>query len=270
MTALAPETLTALTLSTLPDEDLTVDDVATCCYGEGSEILGDAEAAVAVNVRRWGEWAAAWILLLAVAPERQRRGRGRALVAESAAWARAQGAHELHLGSAIPRYVWPGVDFRFTAALSLFEAAGFEPSGVGFNMTIDTGFRAAPPSGVIVEREISSGAIELARRGYPEWEDEVTRGIARGGCYAARADDGTTIGFACHSVNRHALIGPMATDPERRSRGIGNALLATVCADIKSQYGLDETDISWVGPIGFYAKAGATVSRIFQNAKLKL
>ena len=270
MTALPPEALAALTNAALPEEGLTVDEVSTCCYGEGSAILGDAEAAVVVNARSWGDWTVAWILLLAVAPERRRRGRGRALVEESAAWAKAKGARELHLGTAVPRYVWPGVDFRFTAALSLFEATGFEPYGVGFNMAISTGFRAPPPSGVVVEREISSGAIDLARHCYPNWEDEVTRGVARGGCFAARAGDGATIGFACHSVNRGALIGPMATDPERRSRGVGNALLAAVCEDVGGQCGLDETEISWVGPIGFYAKAGATVSHIFQHAKLTL
>ena len=31
-----------------------------------------------------------------------------------------------------------------------------------------------------------------------------------------------------------------------------------------------EADIAWVGPIGFYAKAGAVVSRVFRNAKLTL
>lgn len=29
-------------------------------------------------------------------------------------------------------------------------------------------------------------------------------------------------------------------------------------------------DIAWVGPTGFYAKCGATISRVFRTAKLTL
>jgi hypothetical protein len=42
-----------------------------------------------------------------------------------------------------------------------------------------------------------------------------------------------------------------------------------VCASLAAE-GHAEADIAWVGPIGFYAKAGAVVSRVFRNAKLTL
>jgi len=87
-------------------------------------------------------------------------------------------------------------------------------------------------------------------------------------CYAARGGGGT-IGFACHSVNRTGWIGPMATDPGRQHAGVGRSLLGEVCASL-SDAGHTEADIAWVGPIGFYAKAGAVVSRVFRNAKLAL
>jgi mycothiol synthase len=251
----------------LPDEGLTLDDVATCCFGPESELLGDDTAAAVVNFHDWGGYAAAWIIAVAVAPELRRRGLGRELVEAAVAWAGARGAHEVHLGTAIPRYLWPGVDFGFTPALCLFEAAGFEPDGLAYDMAIPTSFRAEPPPGVVVERELGTGAIDLARRAYPSWEDEVTRGIERGSVFAARSDDGTTIGFGAHSVNRHGLIGPMATDPERQSRGVGNALLAELCTDIEARDGAPLAQISWIGPARFYAKAGATVSRVYLNAK---
>ncbi len=174
----------------------------------------------------------------------------------------------MHLGTAIPRYVWPGVDFRFTAALALFEATGFEPYGAACNMAIPTSFRADSPAGVVVEREHGEGAAALASRCFPHWLDEVERAVAAGTCYAARAG-GHTIGFACHSVNRTGWIGPMATDPERQRGGVGRALLGAVCASLAAA-GHAEADIAWVGPIGFYAKAGAVVSRVFRNAKLTL
>jgi predicted N-acetyltransferase YhbS len=135
-------------------------------------------------------------------------------------------------------------------------------------MTIPATYRADPPAGVIIVREDGNGAIELAMQRFPHWVDEVSRAIDRGGCFVARAE-GDTIGFACHSVNRRGWIGPMATDPERQRGGVGNALLSGACADLEAQ-GFTAGEISWVGPIGFYAKAGATVSRVFRNARLTL
>jgi hypothetical protein len=61
----------------------------------------------------------------------------------------------------------------------------------------------------------------------------------------------------------------MATDPERQRSGVCRALLGAACAAL-AEDGRAEADIAWVGPIGFYAKAGATVSRVFRNAKLAL
>ncbi|MGZ8765990.1 MAG: GNAT family N-acetyltransferase, partial [Acidimicrobiia bacterium] len=168
-----PEAVHDLLGRSLPDEGLTLDDVTTCCFGPGSELLGDDTAAAIVKFHDWGGYAAAWIIAVAVAPERRRRGVGRDLVEEAVTWAGARGANEVHLGTAIPRYLWPGVDFAFTSALCLFEAAGFEPDGVAYDMAIPTTFRADPPPGVTVERELGTGAIELARRAYPHWEDEV-------------------------------------------------------------------------------------------------
>ena len=62
----------------------------------------------------------------------------------------------------------------------------------------------------------------------------------------------------------------MATDPQQRGRGIGHAVLGELCADIAAVHDLAETEISWVGPVAFYAKAGARVSRVFRTGKLAL
>jgi GNAT superfamily N-acetyltransferase len=265
---LAPDGLARLVSAALPDEGLTPADLETCCYGPDTEILGDDDAAAVLTVKASGGLAAAWLVLLAVHPDHQREGHGRALVEACAARARGTGAVDLHLGNAIPRYVWPGVDFRFTAALSLFEATGFEPYGAECNMAIATNFRADSPGGIVVERENGDDAATFASRSFPYWLDEVERARAAGTCCVARAES-ETIGFACHSVNRVGWIGPMATDPERQRAGVGRALLGALCVDLETQ-GLAEADIAWVGPVGFYAKAGAVVSRVFRNAKLTL
>jgi GNAT superfamily N-acetyltransferase len=265
---LAPDRLARLVGAALPDEGLTAADLEICCYGPDTEILGDEHGAAALTVKQFGDLTTAWLVLIAVHPDRQREGRGRSLVDACAVRARGAGAVDLHLGNAIPRYVWPGVDYRFTAALGLFEGMGFEPYGAECNMTIGTAFRADPPTGAVFQREGGDGATALATRCFPHWLDEVERGVSAATCFSARAG-GETIGFACHSVNRRGWIGPMATDPDRQRTGVGRALLGALCADLATS-GLGQAEIAWVGPIGFYAKAGATVSRVFRTAKLTL
>ena len=76
--------------------------------------------------------------------------------------------------------------------------------------------------------------------------------------------DGATIGFSCHSVNRRAWIGPMATDLDAQHGGIGSAVLGALCADLDAR-GYDAGEISWVSNLRFYGKCGASVSRVFQG-----
>jgi GNAT superfamily N-acetyltransferase len=266
---LTPAGLARLVDAALPGEALTADDLDTCCFGPHSEVVGDDQAAVVLHVRHWTEdFAIAWIVLVAVHPDARRQGRGRSLVEEAVALARGHGAREVQLGAAVPRYVWPGVDFRFTAALALFEACGFEPTGAEINMAIPTGFRADAPAGVTVEREQSDDAVGLARRHWPHWEDEVARAVEHGSGFVARAS-GSAVAFGCHSVNRHSWIGPMATDPGAQRGGIGRAVLSAVCEDLQAA-GFADADIAWVGPVGFYAKCGARVSRVFRTGRLVL
>ncbi len=269
---MTPEQLAALCAAALPGEGLTTDDIATCCLGPGSEVIGDEHGAVAFVIRDFPDYQlkVAWLLLLAVAPDEQRRGRGRALVAQVVDRCRADGVRELHTGNAAPRYVWPGVDLANTAALAFFQVLGFEAYDHGLNMLLPTSFRAPVPSGITIERETGNGATALAGQQFPNWEDEVARGVERGTTFAARDVGGATIAFACHSVNRHAWIGPMATDATRRHAGTGHALLGTLAADIAARYGVEAAEISWVAPVPFYAKAGAVAYRAFRTHKLVL
>ena len=77
--------------------------------------------------------------------------------------------------------------------------------------------------------------MDFAARAYPQWIDELTVAIERGTAFAARDAHGATIGFGCHSCNRAAWIGPMATDPDAQHGGIGSALLRAVCPEIDSR-----------------------------------
>ena len=270
MSSVTPEVVATLCEEALPRDELTPDDIRTSCFGPGSESIGGPEGAIVWTHRDVATVRTAWILLLAVRPDRQREGIGRALVDEVITRARALDVGEIHTGNCAPRYVWPGVDLANTAALACFQDLGFEAYDHGLNMSLPTGFRSDPPIGITVERETGDGAVELARREFPHWVDEIERGTRSGTTFAARDADGATIAFGAHSVNRHAWIGPMATDPSRRHGGTGHAILAALAEDVGASHGVDHADIAWVAPIPFYAKAGAVASRAFRMHRLRL
>ena len=266
---IGPDEFEQLCAAAMPHEQLTAPELAHICYEDGDIVLGDPDAAIALTMKRFGEHVAAWIVLLAVHPDRQDRGTGKKLMQHALDTAKEHGARTAHLANAVPRYVWPGVEVANTRAGMLCETMGFERDLVGVNMTIPSSFRREPPPGVTVELESGAGALDFAARAYPHWVPELQVAIDKQAAFAARDESGATIGFGCHSCNRAAWIGPMATDPTSQHGGIGSAVLAAVCADLEAR-GFASGEISWISNYRFYGKCGATVSRIFQGGALKL
>jgi GNAT superfamily N-acetyltransferase len=267
--SLTPEALAALCAVAMPAELLTRDELAYQCFGDADEVLGDERGAAVLQTQHVGDHRAAWLTLLAVRPDAQGQGHGKELVHAVAARAREHGARELLLASAIPRYVWPGVDLANTRAGMLLESCGFTRESPTINMVLDTAFRREPPAGVHVEREQGTGAHDFATEAYPSWVPELDRGVALGTAFAARDANGATIGFGCHSVNRFGWIGPMATDPASQHGGVGSAVLAALCADLAPR-ACATAEISWVSNLRFYGKCGARVSRAFMGGRLSL
>jgi len=201
---------------------------------------------------------------------RRRRGLGAALVGEVTDWAVAEGAVAMSAAGAAPFYVWPGVDVHATPALCLFESLGYVPTGSALNMAFPTSHRAPVPDGLELRRAIEEpevdGGLAFVARHWPNWVAEARRAVEHGTCHVVLDEaSGEVVGFGCHSVNRLGWLGPMGTDPERRSTGAGNALLGAIATDLMAA-GLSTVEVSWVGPVRFYAKAaGATVSRSFRT-----
>jgi GNAT superfamily N-acetyltransferase len=268
-----PDALATLCRAAMPEERLTAEELAYLCFGANDdlddEVVGDERGAAVLQTQRFGSHVAAWLILLAVDPSEQGKGRGKELVRAVAERARSLGARDLLLASAVPRYVWPGVDVMNTRVGMLLETCGFERDWLGTNMSIDTTFRRAPGPGVVVERETGTGAHDFAARAYPHWVPELDRAAAIGTAFAAREADGATIGFGCHSVNRFGWIGPMATDPELQHGGVGSAVVGAICADLAAR-GCTSGEISRVSNLRFYGKCGARVSRVFMGGKLAL
>jgi GNAT superfamily N-acetyltransferase len=264
--------LAALAEECFPAEALTEDELVGCCWDDPDPgvvlALGDGAVGVACVVARG---TTAFLKLLAVSPHARRLGHGRALLAAAESWAASAGCTSVVPGPSAPFYLWPGVDVRWTPALVLFEAAGYRPVGAELNMSCPTSYRSPPPDGVVVERVIqdadAAAVVAFCAAHFPHWVAEVERGIEHAACLAARDTSaaGAVVGFCCHSVNRAGWIGPMATDPACRGRGVGRALLGAACADLRAA-GHADAEIAWVGPVGFYARtAGASASRVFRT-----
>ena len=285
--------VTALVAEAMPAEELSVDELLAVCWDDPAPddpgdpvgtvlVVADGGRPIGVAVaivRTLGDAPAqvrlAWLKLIAVHPDHRRRGIGHELLGAVEAWAWAQGATELHLAGSPPFYLWPGIDATATEMLCLVESRGYRDIGSDVNMALGTGFRADPPEGVTTRRIVHDVDVahidELVGAHWPEWLDETRRAVEHGCCHGAFVigDDGErAVGFACHSVNRAGWLGPMGTDPDLQQGGVGSALLAQVCRDLQIAE-FDATQISWVGPARFYAKNGATISRVFRRYRLR-
>ncbi len=264
--------LAALCDAAAPAERLTGDELLACCWEDPGVVLGtaDGRAAVSACVQTHGDRVVGFVKLIAVEPAAQGLGVGRALLDAAHGWAfDGQGAAEVRVAGPGPFYIWPGVDFRATRALCLFESFGYWPVGAEFNMACPTTYRADPPAGVTIDRALdddhAAAVLALVAAHWPGWVPETSRALDHGACFAARDAGGSVLGFGCHSVNRAGWIGPMGTDPERHHGGVGGAVLGALCRDLMAA-GFADAEIAWVGPAGFYARtAGAAVSRVFRT-----
>lgn len=233
-------------------------------------VLGrvDGTGAVSACVQTHGNRVVGFVKLIAVEPVAQGAGLGRALLDAAVAWAfDGEGAAEVRVAGPAPFYLWPGLDFRATKALCLFEAAGFWATGAEFNMSCPTTFRAtagAVPVDRVLSDDAAAAVLAFVRQEWPGWVAETARALEHGSCFAA-LDEGAPVAFGCHSVNRAGWIGPMGTDPGRQRTGAGAAVLGALCRDLTAA-GFAEAEIGWVGPPEFYARAaGASVSRVFRT-----
>ena len=265
----APE-LSDLLHDVMSSEGLSADELQNVCWDDpGSVVLGSADgsSAVAGVLRETGPTTTGFVRLIAVHPGRRRTGEAASLLKAMEELLVGGGAQRFQLGGESPRFLWPGIDIRWTAAQCLAESAGYSAVGAELNMSCATTFRAPEPDGIEVRRIIdehdAGAAVALAEVAYPWWVDELARGIEQGGAFGAFESESMR-GFAAHSVNRDGWVGPMATDPEVQSRGIGAALLSELCRDLMVA-GRSDAEICWVGPVSFYSKtAGAAVSRVFR------
>jgi GNAT superfamily N-acetyltransferase len=215
--------------------------------------------------------------LIVVDPGHREQGQGRALLAEIERRLITAGAARLRIRGNPPHFAWPGIDIRYTPAVCLAAAAGYERLLDADNMLVD--LAEADLATEADEKRLAAAGIEV-RRGRPEdevalraWSDEQFGGAwGEEAAMALRKDpptlhvavrDGAFLGFAGHGMQRAALFGPMGTDEAARGMGIGAVLLRRCLTDQRDA-GIEVAEIGWVGPARFYSKTvGARLGRVF-------
>ncbi|GAA1365502.1 GNAT family N-acetyltransferase [Streptomyces beijiangensis] len=219
--------------------------------------------------------------LLAVHPDAQGIGTGRALLTRAEELLAAAGAKRLMFRGRPPYYAWPGIDIRYTRAVCLAESSGYTRGPEGLNMSVD--LRTAPLETADDEKRLAAVGVGI-RRLAPEdeksflawmaqwggsWDGEAARALSydppRGHVAVRETVDGQEafVGFACHGVNRRSWFGPMGTESSERGLGVGTVLLRRCLAD-QRELGIEEAEIGWTAPIHFYARAvDARLGRVF-------
>ena len=273
---MTPDELAALCDAAMPEEHLTAGELAYLLLRRQrpgrrpTRSSATSAAPRSCRSQRFGEHVAAWLVLVAVHPDRQSTGRGKELVERGDRRVpRELGAHDVLLASAVPRYLWPGVDTANTRAGMLLETLGFERDWVGTNMAIPTSFRRdAAERRRRRARRPARGAHDFAAESYPHWVPELDRvGAARDRVRGPRTRDGA-----------HDRVRVPFGQPGRLDRADGHrsdacstaasarAVLAALCADLEHR-GIATGEISWVSNLRFYGKCGARVSRVFLGGR---
>ena len=259
--------LHALVDDALPAEGLAPDDLGGVVFAGDVPrlVLGTVAGDGAIALAAHGDTGT--IDLLAVRRDRQRAGLGTALVDAGCRWLRAQGCATVLAGGSPPRYLWAGVDRTWIGALALLERSGFSRGAAILNLSCPTDpldHRAAGATVARVGPGTAAAVLRSCEAHHPQWTEELAHGIERRGAFVAVDDaDGEVLGFACHGVWRSGWFGPMASFPAGTGRGIGSALFAAALADMREE-GHARCEISWVGPVAFYARvADVSAGRAF-------
>jgi len=217
------------------------------------------------------------VKFLAVDPHWQRRGIGSALLHRLEDEARSMGLSRATVGGVGPNYFYPGVDLRLTPALSFLWRHGYETDRVArVDMHVDLATtdlatteaeRAYALQGITIRRMAAVDVDAVAALGAMQstaFATEVRVAAENHPVSAFVALDGVRpVAFAVYGVTGKNRFGPTYTHPEHRRRGLGRLLLRLCLRDLRDQ-GWQDAEISWAGPVDYYARAiGAVVHKAY-------
>jgi len=229
-----------------------------------------------------------FIRLFAVEAAYRRRGLGSRLLEELERCLRCQGAGQIVALYASPGYFAPGLDPRYTAALSLLHKYGYDRTDVVVNMIVPLrAGREFASAADRAEQRILQHGVRVRRAEYAD-RPQMAAWMAEHfpGGWGLEVDvaftfdpiplwiafrNATIVGFAVYDVNMFSGgFGPTGVDESLRGLGIGTALFLRTLADMQAR-GDAECEIAWVGPIEFYSRiADARINRVYWQMQKNL
>ncbi len=257
-------------------------DESLCLALEDSNRLVGFGACVVRNQESGGT---GYVKLLAIAPSHRGRGYGRQLLQTLEARLASLKVSAIRPSESAPNYLTPGIDVRYTQALLLFEAEGYQRIGETHNLLanladleLDTDSLVKSLGAAEIEirrwqEDDSRSLQELLESHWPAWKAELAQAQKHSPPAVHLAlKAGKVIAFAGYDGNNIGTgwFGPMGTDPNFRGLGIGEVLLKHCLLDIREQ-GHPSAIIPWVGPIKFYARhSNARIDRVFYRYEKQL
>ena len=218
-------------------EDLTPDEILSCCYEQGGVVMAspDTDAVIAVGLGRdeGGELIAA-IRLVVVAPAQQRQKLADELFSYAEEWATERGASRIVVGGGLPFSLWPGVA-ETSAVERVAQRRGYQFAQEWDAFSVSTGFRAEPPPEIRIRRAVHDAdvmeVVLWASSVAPRRSDEIARAVENGTCHGAFYQD-EVVGVGCHSITRAGWAEPIVVAEQWRRKGVGKALLGQICRDL--------------------------------------
>ncbi|WFE30704.1 GNAT family N-acetyltransferase [Solwaraspora sp. WMMD791] len=197
--------------------------------------------------------------LIAVHPDLRRHGLGRALLSRAESALAARGATEVLLAGNPPYYAWPGVDVRYTPAVCLAMACGYQQDRTAWNMTADLSATDSPAlrdtdaaqqrlaaAGITVRRATAADVpalVAFTRTTFGDaWAAEVAQSVGRAGagCHLAVRDPATATATATAATATASAATATAT-----ASAVGDGPVEVLGF---AAYGSSRP--SWFGPMG--------------------
>jgi mycothiol synthase len=249
------------------------DSRLSLCDRQGGKLLG-----VAVGVvRQRQEKREGYVRLVATDPDTRCRGIAAGLLTELERRLAADGVKQITVGTEWPNWIFPGVEAAYTPAVCMFERRGYTRTGETTNVAVDLvggDFDTADQEAVLADRGVLVRRLEEADRdAFGRYmAEQWSEGWRIEGLAALDATppagfialgQGKPVGFSVYDIARPGWLGPIGTDKEQRSHGIGSVLLKRCLRDWQLA-GRRVGEIAWIGPMYFYSRvASARVCRVY-------
>jgi GNAT superfamily N-acetyltransferase len=232
------------------------------CDDQPTVVRGDPDVGVVATVRAIGDDTAGHVRLLVVDPASRGRGIGRSLL--EAAERDLAACTSIALGADGPWYLYAGVPSDASELCVLAERAHFRRAEANLNMVVELD-RPFGGEGARVGGPDDRAAIEAwSNRHWPGWTDELLRAADRSTVTIVDdpSDEHGLAALGAWDLVRRGVLGPFCVRPDLVGSGRG-APTIDLALEVNRRRGRERVEIGWVGPLGPYARCGATIGRTF-------